>query len=210
MGGIGSGGYRYSGAQATTDDYRSIDIRRWGRGGLITSGGSFGWTWKQGGEVVASIRVATELHAVTLSYRHRSPSDDWKDQCYAVQLDWTDCHFGRRRPWFVCPARGCRRRVAILYCGGIFACRHCYRLAYQSQRESPGDRAARRADRIRERLQWEPGFLNGEGIRPARMHWKTFRALHIAHNRYVGASMAEAAQRFGFVLDSELGRLPSW
>ena len=39
---------------------------------------------------------------------------------------------------FICPAAGCGRRVAILYRGGIFACRHCYRLAYASSREDAG------------------------------------------------------------------------
>jgi hypothetical protein len=201
VGGLGSGRYRFSSGRSTTDDYRSIDIRRWQRDGLITSGGSFGWTWKQRGEVVASIRVKTESYAVTLNYRHRLYSGDWKDESYKVQLDWTDCHYGRRRPWFLCPARGCWRRVAILYCGGIFACRHCIRLAYDSQRESPGDRAARRADRIRERLQWEPGILNGEGIKPKGMHWRTYWKLYAAQDRFASTSLAEAMQRFGMSFD---------
>lgn len=29
MGGMGSGGHWYWGAKDTTDDYRSIDVRRW-------------------------------------------------------------------------------------------------------------------------------------------------------------------------------------
>src|SRR3981081_1806868 len=73
--------------------------------------------------------------------------------------------------WFICPAVGCGRRVEILYGGGIFACRHCYRLAYASSREDVCDRAARRADRLRARLGWEPGILNGNGGQPKWMGW---------------------------------------
>jgi hypothetical protein len=66
------------------------------------------------------------------------------------------------------------RRVAILYAGGIFACRCCYQLAYASSREDAGGRATRRADRLRARLGWEPGILNGEGGKPKWMRWRTF------------------------------------
>ena len=90
-------------------------------------------------------------------YRHNSGGSDWQPMDYPVRLDWTDCTLGGRRAWLLCPERGCGRRVALLYIGGsgIFACRHCYKLAYASQRETPDDRAVRRADRIRDRLGWE-------------------------------------------------------
>ena len=35
MGGIGSGRRWYPGAKDTIDDYRSIDVRRWKREGLL-------------------------------------------------------------------------------------------------------------------------------------------------------------------------------
>ena len=35
MGGMGSGRHWYWGAKDTTDDYRSIDVRRWKRDGLL-------------------------------------------------------------------------------------------------------------------------------------------------------------------------------
>jgi len=52
-------------------------------------------------------------------------------------------------------ARDIALRVAILYIGsnGMFACRHCYRLAYRCQREPADARPTRRAERIRECLQ---------------------------------------------------------
>lgn len=69
-----------------------------------------------------------------------------------VYLDWTACHLGGQRPWFLCPTRGCGRRIANLYGGAIFACRHCYRLAYPSQRETPDDRAAEHDAFVQESL----------------------------------------------------------
>jgi hypothetical protein len=87
--------------------------------------------------------------------------------------------------------------VAKLYSGNIFACRHCYRLAYPSQREALYDRAARRADKIRDRLGWEPGILNGEGLKPKGMHWKTFGRLCVKHDYFVTLSLRMAGLRFG-------------
>jgi hypothetical protein len=46
-----------------------------------------------------------------------------------------------------------------------------------SSRECAGDRAARRAERLRARLGWEPGILNGEGGKPKWMRWRTFERL---------------------------------
>lgn len=63
--------------------------------------------------------------------------------------------------------------MAILYLGGaIFACRHCYRLSYQSQREAPYLRAIHRAQAIRAKLGVsanlnEPFPLKPEGMRPS-------------------------------------------
>jgi hypothetical protein len=197
MGGIGSGRRLYLGERGTTDAYHSIDVRRWKRDGLLKPHQAFGWQWSRHGEVAASIRVRTESERVILTYRHRRGGDDWKDERYPVYLEWTPCHLGGQRPWFLCPARGCGRRLAILYGGGMFACRHCYQLAYQSQRESDYDRAARRADRIREKLGWEPGILNGEGWKPKGMHWNTFERLTAQHNAFVSASLSGIAARIG-------------
>jgi hypothetical protein len=87
--------------------------------------------------------------------------------------------------------------VAILYGGGIFACRRCYRLAYASAREDVSDRAARRADRLRARLGWEPGILNGGGEKPKWMRWRTFERLAAKHDALVGRSIQAAALKFG-------------
>lgn len=90
---------------------------------------------------------------------------------------------GGERHWLLCPARGCGRRVAVLYGGAIFACRHCYRLAYPPQREKPGDRAARRADRIRDKMGWPGGILEGgDWGKPKGMHWRTYERFCREHD----------------------------
>lgn len=197
MGGRGSGNRWRLDAADSTDAYRSIDVRTWQRGGFLTSGRAFTWQWTRSGETVALINVRALSDRVVLSYRHRSAGEDWKDANYPVQLDWTECHFGGRRAWFLCPARGCSRRVAVLYGGGLFACRNCYRLAYPSQREATHDRAVRRAEKIRERLGWEPGILNGPGCKPKWMRWRTYERLVGEHNALVGESLAMVVRRFG-------------
>ena len=191
MGGLGSGSYCRWSSRDTTRDYRSIDVRRWKRDGLLEPGRSFRWNWLRNDEVFASIQVQTESDRVILDYRHRNrDEEEWKSEKYPVYLEWTDCHLGGHRPWFICPTHGCGRRVALLYGGGIFACRHCYQLAYESQRETDYDRAARRADKIRNRLDWEQGILNPKGWRkPKGMHWKTFERLNREHDFYQRTAM---------------------
>jgi hypothetical protein len=130
-------------------------------------------------------------------YRHYNGSGDWKDEQYPVRIVCTPCNLGGSRAWFICPAVGCGRRVAILYGGGIFACRRFYRLAYASSREDAGDRATRRADRLRARLGWEPGILNGEGGKPKWMRWRTFERLAGEHDRLVGRSMRAMILKLG-------------
>jgi hypothetical protein len=196
MGGIGSGSWHY-GAKDATDDYLAVDVRRWQRDGLLTPDRAFGCKWTRNGETVASIRVVAEADRVILIYRHQSGGGEWKDERYPVRLAWTPCRYGGARAWFVCPALGCGRRVAILYGGGIFACRHCYRLAYASQREGADDRALRRADTIRRRLGWKPGILNGLGNKPKGMHWRTFERLTSDHEAFAERSLAGMMQWLG-------------
>ena len=195
MGGSGSG-RGYQGGKDTTSDMRMLDVRRLQRDGLLDPGRAFGWQWTRNGTEVASIQMRMELDRVILNYRSRSHGGEWQAMEYPVTLEWTPCHLGGRRAWFRCPARGCGRRVAILFGGSIFACRHCHKLAYPCQRETDDDRAARRADTIRRRLGWEPGILNGEGGKPRGMHWRTFERLRAEHDANANASLLGIARRF--------------
>lgn len=199
MGGPGSGKHWRHGAKSTTDDYRRLDVRRWAREGMLRPGYRGSLQWMRNGEVVASLRMHADIDRVTLMYQHRSGGGEWKDEDYPVEIERTPCNLGGTRAWFICPARGCGRRVAILHGGGIFACRRCHRLAYASTREGAGDRAARRADRIRARLGWEQGIFNGRGWKPKWMRWRTFSRLSLEHDRLVNRSLGAIALKFGIL-----------
>ena len=189
MGGIGSGRRWHDGAKDTTDDYRALDIRYLNRNGLLTPGYKFNLEWSREGNIVATIGVRTESGRVVVTYRQRRKGKDWKEESYPIRLDWTRCNYGSERPWFLCPMKGCGKRVAILYNGGIFACRNCHRLAYPSQRETDDDRATRRANKLRERLGWIGGILDGNGLKKRGMHWKTYKRLVAEHDALVAISL---------------------
>ena len=128
MGGWGSG--RRWDSKATTSAYSGLDVRHWQRSGLLAVGRSFAYAdWDI--EVIATMKHDEPnmlcLHRRNGGRAHREP--------YRIWIEWTPCHYGGKRPWFVCP-RGCGHRVAILYYGESPACRHCYRLTYESQQES--------------------------------------------------------------------------
>jgi hypothetical protein len=197
MGGFGSGRH---GGRRCTDDLRPLDVRKINRAGLLTPGRWFDWQWTCDGEVTATISLRVEADRVVLNYRNRNRNHnggEWELMNYAVRFDWTSCGFGGRRVWWLCPAVGCGRRVAVLHGARVFACRQCNGVAYRSQREADDDRATRRADTIRRRLGWEPGILNGNGPKPMGMHWRTFERLQAEHDAHVNAALAGMAAKLG-------------
>jgi hypothetical protein len=193
MGGPGSGNRSRYGAKSTTDDYRTLDVRRLVRTGLLKPGHWGRWQWTRNGGAVASIQMRAEHSRVILIYNHSRGGDEQ----YPVRIERTACHLGGSRAWFICPALGCGRRVAVLYGSGTFACRHCHQLAYASSREDVGDRAMRRADRLRARLGWQPGVVNEEGDKPKWMRWRTFERLTDQYRESSYRCMQEATRKFG-------------
>lgn len=189
---------RYWSAKDTTDDYRRLDVRKLQRDGLLKAWHYVPLKWKRSnGEVVGSIDMHVEDDRVNLKYRTRRPGEEWQDYAYPVVLERTRCHLGGERVWFRCPANGCGRRVAILYGGDVFACRHCYRLTYESCRESVGDRADRRAWAIREKCGDRWGSLFDPLIRPKGMHHRTFERLDAAYRCAWSTSLSIITAKLG-------------
>jgi hypothetical protein len=194
MGGFGSG---RKWGKTTTDEMWRLDVRCLARGGHLKPGNAFRWQWQSNGVTIASINLTVQVDLVWLQYKQRERGREWEDMCYPVSFDWTACHMGGKRVWWQCPVVSCGRRVAVLYGGWMYACRHCYRMAYRCQREVHYDRAARRADTLRERLGWSEGPLSGSGDKPKGMRWSTFDRLCEEHNDHVNRALAGVARRFG-------------
>lgn len=195
MGGSNSG---RRGGKLTTNDMRSLDVRRLKREGLLIPGRSFAWTWTRDNETMARVNIRVNDESAHLTYLQSWRGEPWRDCSNILKIDWTACNFGGCRAWWRCPVFGCDRRVAVLYSGrGVYACRHCLALAYRSQRESSSDLAARRANKIRDRLGWARGILNMPGGRPKGMHWKTYLCLLQEHTDCTNAALKGWADSLG-------------
>lgn len=201
MGGSGSG---RRGGRNTTGYLLRLDVRQLQRAGVLTPGWRGGWQWtRRSGK--SDIGIEAEVDHIRLRYTNKRNGES-RDFDYTVRLSRSSCHYGGDRAWFICPAQGCGRRVAILYGGSVYACRHCHQLAYESQRETSSDRAIRRADAIRDRLKWEPGILNPDGWKPKGMHWRTFWRLKADHDQLKGAGMQAWAQQLG-IMEGRIDKL---
>jgi len=128
--GPGSGNRWRYGAKSTTDDFRTLDVRRWAREGVLKPGYGVGCQWTRDGETVASIQMRAEQDRVILIYRHRSGDGEWKDEHYAVRIVRTVqprrfprlVHLPGRRLW---AARGDPLRRRHLRLSALLSARLC-------------------------------------------------------------------------------------
>lgn len=189
MGGMGSGRYPH---YKTVEQFRSIDVRRWNREKLLDSAQDFNWRWyADDGSTRFFINVYVDSFEVTLEYPYITDNGSRRKNSDHIKLDWTACAYGGHRPWFLCPVENCERRVAVLYIADRFACRHCLGLTYPSQRESTFDRALRRAETIRDRLEWgwQPFFSHGR--KPLGMHWERYQRITDLHDELIEVYRSE-------------------
>lgn len=180
MGGKGSGNWYRWDSKETTESHKQIDIRWLRKQGCLRNGVAGSLSWSRHGERTGSIGYRIEADRMVLHYRHRIKGGDWEDVEQIISFDRTRCNYGGYRTWFLCPI--CWKRVAVLYgADKYFYCRHCYNLTYGSQQERELERKARKADKIRDRMGWGPGFLDGIGPKPKGMHWRTYKRLCAMH-----------------------------
>lgn len=160
----------------TVESCDRIDIRTWHRYGLLTPGREFSWPLglREGEDLSVSVE---ETHLV-LKYCHA----EFGDVRERISLEWTPCHYGGSRPWFLCPGgvnrRSCNQRVAVLYAvRHYFLCRHCHGLAYRSQQVDPARRLRSKTRKIFRRLGETGNVSVSPPSKPKRMHWRTYERL---------------------------------
>lgn len=119
-----------------------------------------------------------------VSYKHRG-----KQYRYVIQLTTTAPHFGGSRYWFNCPS--CSKRVAVLFCAGLYVCRHCIGASYRSQMQTDIDRTHSKLDAIRQRLKWERGIIHGHGSKPHLMHHRTYNRILCEYDHLIQKLVGE-------------------
>lgn len=176
-----AGGMRYGAGRPAhrpcEAGYRSVDVRRFAREGMLARSGWHGWRWTNDGVQVASISFIVDPSARSIRFEYRQTVDGKaRDIKVTAWTETTPCHFGGVRWWWRCP--NCSRRCARLFLvtGGM-GCRACLRMIYASQREDAVGRSWRRTQKIERVL----GIDGGSGRR--RMQEKTRERLHDALER---------------------------
>lgn len=197
MGGYGSGN-RYRISKKTTGLCLQLDARHLQRENALHPGFSYTLSCPDRN---SSIGINVEDNRLHLHFYSMSHGVRTQNVNQYVQITWTTCNLGGKRAWFLCPVTKCGKRVAILYCDGVFACRHCQQLAYRSQRLNSEDRAFRRANHIREHLGWEPGTINGIGKKPKGMHWRTYWETINEYNALVGTILKNSLRKIDRLTD---------
>jgi hypothetical protein len=176
------GGHNWKGG-GTVDACRRLDVMRLSRAGYLCGSQRRSWGWSSSNGSKPWIQIHGGRDAIILEYRVKSGSEDWQSVNQQVPIQWTPCRFGGERPWFICAVHAngvyCGRRVAKLYdVGKLFACRHCYRLGYQSQRGDRMDQAHHRLKRLHEKLGAD--YDDPEMPPPPKpkwMRWKTYSGI---------------------------------
>jgi hypothetical protein len=171
---------RAGGGRVTCESCLPIDIRDWRRQGLVRVGLEFPVFWNLAGKLCGYMSVHIEPKAAVLFFTSQFSGDIERRQIeQRVPIVWTACFLGGQRPWFRCSVYSgnqyCGRRVAKLYAAGdLFACRHCYGLAYASQQESPRFRNISRSRKIRMGLGGSADLCEPFPAKPHGMHQSTY------------------------------------
>lgn len=126
--------------------------------------------------------VSWALTDAALSISYSRAEDDGRRHGHVDRhsITTTEAGFGGLRQWLVCP---CGRRCRVVYVQSYGTrCRRCYRLGYQSQRESVSTRSATMARKLITRVGGDDSWDYEEfPDKPKGMHWRTYQRLEQRH-----------------------------
>ena len=191
MGGFGSG---RPGWRRIAEHMLRLDVRVLHRRDYLRPGLAFSWNWSRGDEPAGSIAIFTSEESIRLLYGTR----DGEQVDELVDLDRTPCNYGGTRAWFRCPR--CGRRVAVLFGGKRFWCRHCHGIAYAVENEDAISRVLRRSNKLRERVKARAGTAYPVVFKPKGMHQKTFDHIRWEIQELEASFWLAEARRFGITL----------
>jgi len=198
MGGSGSGNWYRSGNKILVESCLSIDVHYLNQEGCLTPGTGSYLKWKNGSNIVIEPTPETIELAYTISHN----GQQGERVHIEVPLSWTSCNYGGKRPWFICPGKGCGRRVAKLYLAGkYFLCRHCHDLAYLSQRQGKEFRLIDKAQKIYRRLGAKCRNDLDFKSKPKGMHQKTYDRLRDEAAELESEAIMAACMRFKLITD---------
>lgn len=143
MGGYGSTRWANHDKADTVEDALVLGVADLVRLGLLLQekvmiSRSIVWTSSRTKETTASVFLDVDTLTATPPFVRFRYQENGNPKDYRVLLDSTRPPFGGLRWWWRCPAMGCGKRAGKLYLpsgGGIFACRTCHRLTYESAQE---------------------------------------------------------------------------
>jgi hypothetical protein len=134
------------------------------------------------------------VRGVTL-YEHWRGGDLTVAAGQVIDLTTRPVHFGGRRWYFVCPRMGeLALRLHLPLGAERFASRRAYRLGYAVQRESPRDKAFRRARKARHKIGGADNLSLPLPGKPKWMRWRTFWQLRGEADRALGTVNEHSAE----------------
>jgi len=129
------------------EDNIGISCHELNRKGLLSPGKIFYIDYNTGSIKTLSLNVEAQTDALHLRYQING-----RAYTQTVSIQHQSCHYGGKRPYFVCPK--CFQKRTDLYLGktGDFRCRVCQAYAYRSQRLNAHQRNFQRAMLLKKKL----------------------------------------------------------
>ena len=163
MGGLGSGGWgkKKKKHRRTVESCLVLDVNDLSARGCFQPGLFSTCQWLDGSGGLFSIRLRYEAERLFLSYDHQAGGGEPAEEVTEIiPIVRSPCRFGGSQPFFLCPGTsaavggvGCGRRVGKLYLARrYFLCRSCSQIVYAVRHEPQWQRASRRANKLRQRL----------------------------------------------------------